>query len=190
MLKGWYIYDVHKNCLIFKTPHPLVQLRLNFLHPLDLGCPISNESSTPNDNQSIKIKHNPRMNITYYISGKIYYISAPSFSSAFVFSINSLILPRFLLTSFHLAEASLSAFSWLYTLVCAVAQKYYEMPFIYNYSHFQYSFCNQPVLFAQLENVHKLWNRNRTEHMNERNQNKSKTKSRHIQINHVFYWLI
>ena len=40
------------------------------------------------------------------------------------------------LTSFHLAEASLSAFSWLYTLVCAVVQKDHKMPFIYNYSHF------------------------------------------------------
>ena len=40
------------------------------------------------------------------------------------------------LTSFHLAEASLFAFSWLYTLVCAVVQKYLEMFFIYNNSHF------------------------------------------------------
>ena len=56
-----------------------------------------------------------------------------SFRLAFVFSINSLILPGF--TFFHLAEASLSAFLWLYT-VCAVAQKYYEMSFSYNYSHF------------------------------------------------------
>ena len=40
------------------------------------------------------------------------------------------------LTSFHLAKASLFAFSWLYTLVCAVVQKYLEMFFIYNNSHF------------------------------------------------------
>ena len=59
-------------------------------------------------------------------------LSSPSFRSAFVFSVNSLILSGFPLTSFHLAEASLSAFSWLYTLVCAVVQKYYEMSFIYN----------------------------------------------------------
>ena len=68
-------------------------------------------------------------------------LTGPSFWSAFVFSISSillvsLILPGFPLTSFHLAEASLSAFSWLYTLVCAVVQKYHEMSFIYNYSHF------------------------------------------------------
>ena len=39
---------------------------------------------------------------------------------------------------FSLAEASLSAFSWLYTPLCAVAQKCHEMSFIYNYSHFKY----------------------------------------------------
>ena len=53
-----------------------------------------------------------------------------------------------------------------------------------------YSFYNQPVLFAQLENVNKLWNNNRTEHVNERNQNKNKTKSRHIQTDHALYYSI
>ena len=51
----------------------------------------------------------------------------PSFRLAFVFSINLLILSGFPLTSFHLAEVSLSAFPWLYTLVCPVVQKYHEM---------------------------------------------------------------
>ena len=88
-------------------------------------------------------------------------LSGPSFRSAFVFSINSLILSGFPLTSFHLAEAPLSAFSWHYTLECAVVQKYHEMSFIFNYSHFWYSFCNQPVLFAKRGNVNKLWNNNR-----------------------------
>ena len=63
-------------------------------------------------------------------------LSGPFFRLAFVFSINSLILSGFPLTSFHLAEASLSAFSWLYSLVCTIVQKYREMSFIYNYSHF------------------------------------------------------
>ena len=43
-------------------------------------------------------------------------LSGPSFRSVFVF-VDSLI---FLSTSFYLAEASLSAFSWLYNLVCAI----------------------------------------------------------------------
>ena len=53
-------------------------------------------------------------------------LSCPSFSSVFVFSINSLILSGFPLT-FHLTEASLSAFSWLFTLECAVIQQYHKM---------------------------------------------------------------
>ena len=39
-------------------------------------------------------------------------------------SINSLIMSGFPLTSFHLAEASLSAFLRICTIVCAVVQKY------------------------------------------------------------------
>ena len=63
-------------------------------------------------------------------------LSDLSFRSAFVFSINSLIFSGFPLTSFNLTEPSVSAFLWLYTIVCAVVQKYHEMAFIYNYSHF------------------------------------------------------
>ena len=74
-------------------------------------------------------------------------LSIPSFRSAFLFSINSLILSGFPLTSFHLAEASLSPFLWLYTPVCAVVQRYHEMYFLYNYSS---------LLFAHLESVNKL----------------------------------
>ena len=116
-----------------------------------------------------------------------YQLPDPSLRPAFVFSINSLILSGFPLTSFHLAQASLSAFSSLCTLVCAVVQKYHEMYFIFNYSHFQYSFCNQPVLFAQLENVNKLWNNNRNVHVNKRDRNKNKTKSHHIQIHDLVH---
>ena len=49
-----------------RPPPPLVQLRAKFFHPLDLARPISNEPtppppSCPNDNQSVKRKHNPRI---------------------------------------------------------------------------------------------------------------------------------
>ena len=87
-------------------------------------------------------------------------LSSPSFRSAFIFSINLLILSGLSLTSFQLAEALLSVFSWLYNYDCAAIQKYQEVSFIYNYSRFWYSFCNQPVLFAQHKNVNKLWNNN------------------------------
>ena len=60
----------------------------------------------------------------------LFMLSSPLFRSTFVYIINILILSVFLLTSFHLAEDSLSAYLWLYTLVCAVVQKYH------NYSHF------------------------------------------------------
>ena len=110
--------------------------------------------------------------------------------SAFVFSNNSLILFGFPLTSFPLAEASLSAFLWLYNLLCAVVHKYQEISCIYNYSHPQYSFWNHPVLFTQLERLNKLWNNNHTMHVSKGNQNKKKTKSRHIQIYHAFFCLI
>ena len=51
----------------------------------------------------------------------------PSFRWAFRFSINSLVLRGFPLTSFNLAEASLPASSSLYTLLCAVVQKYHKI---------------------------------------------------------------
>ena len=64
-------------------------------------------------------------------------LSGPSFRSAFVFSINPLILSDFPLTSFHLAEASLLYLLLRgFILLCAVVRKYQEMSFIYNYSHF------------------------------------------------------
>ena len=40
-------------------------------------------------------------------------LSGPSFSSVFIFNINSLILCGFPLTPFYVAKASLSAFSWV-----------------------------------------------------------------------------
>ena len=55
--------------------------------------------------------------------------------SGLVFRGNLLIFSGFPLTSFPLAEASLSGFLWLYTL-CAFVQKYHEMSFICKYSHF------------------------------------------------------
>ena len=44
----------------------------------------------------------------------------------------------------------------------------------------EYSICNQPVSFAQRENVNKLWNSNRTVHMNEQSQNKNELFYSHL----------
>ena len=46
-----------------KPPTPLDHLRPKFFHPLELGRSISNEPPSPNNNQSIKRKHNQRMTI-------------------------------------------------------------------------------------------------------------------------------
>ena len=114
------------------TPYPIVHLRPKFLHPFDFGRPISSEPPPPLQmiTNQLKESESKESKDDYYM------LSSPSLRSALVFSINSLILSGFPLTSFHLAEDSLPAFSWLHTLVCAVVQKYHEMPFIYNYSHF------------------------------------------------------
>ena len=83
----------------------LVHLRPKFFQPLDHGRPISNEPpsppSSPNDNQSIK---------RIQSKDDYYMLSGPSLRSAFVFNIKLLVLSCFPLTSFHLAEASLSAY--------------------------------------------------------------------------------
>ena len=85
-------------------------------------------------------------------------LSGPLLRLAFVFSLNSLISSGFPLTSFHLTEASLSAFLWFYTLVCAVVQrsKCLLSIFIHIFStHFAIN------LFYMLD-VKKLWKNNCT----------------------------
>ena len=55
---------------------PPVHLHPKFFHPLDVGRPISNDSPSPNDNQSIERKHNPSMTIICYQvlpSGQLYF---------------------------------------------------------------------------------------------------------------------
>ena len=75
---------------------------------------------TPNDNQSNKRKHNPKIT---FICHHAHLLGRLSFSvSTHDF--------------FHLAEVSIPAFCWLYISVCAVAQKYNEMSFSYNYYNY------------------------------------------------------
>ena len=113
------------------------------------------------------------------------------FRSASVFSVNSLILSGFPLIFFSFSR-SLSICFFLALYYCVQLSRNITKCLLFIIIHIFsiYSFYNQPVLFAQLENVNKLWNNNRTEHVNERNQNKNKTKSRHIQIDHAFYYSI
>ena len=55
---------------------PPVHLYPKFSHPLDVGRPISNDSPSPNVNQSTERKHNPRMTIICFQvlpSGQLYF---------------------------------------------------------------------------------------------------------------------
>ena len=98
---------------------------------------------------------------------------------SFVFSVNSLISSGFPLASFHLVEPSLSAFSWLYTLVCEFVQKYHEMSFLFIITHnLSTHFAVNLFFLPQLENVNKLKRKNRTMHVNK--EIKTKTKPSHV----------
>ena len=79
--------------------------------------------------------------------------------SLFILSINSLTLSGLPLTSFHLAEASLSAFWWLYTIVYVVIRKFIKMSSIPLILQSTCSICTTWIL--------KLWNNNHTMHVNE-----------------------
>ena len=54
----------------------------------------------------------------------------------------------------------------LYSCVCGCPKISRNVFFIYNYSQFYYWFCNQLVLFVQLENVNKLLKINYTVRVN------------------------
>ena len=45
--KAQYTYDVHENCLVFKTSHPNVHLLAKYFNPLERGRPILNEPLSP-----------------------------------------------------------------------------------------------------------------------------------------------
>ena len=70
----------------FQDPHPLVHIRQKFFQPLDLGRPVSNKTPFRNDNHYLKENIIQSKDDYYMLSGP------SSFRSAFVFSINSLIL--------------------------------------------------------------------------------------------------
>ena len=122
-----------------RPPTLLVHLRPKFFQLLDLGRPISNKPPSSNDNQSSKRKHNPRMTIICYQVPQVvfrfqYHLINFAWLSIDFFSLHWN-QPRYqstfkkLKTSFSpssysekmswgqgWAEASLSAFLWLYFL--------------------------------------------------------------------------
>ena len=193
---------------------PLVQLCPTFFHPLDLGRPISNDPpspplASPNDNQSIKRRYNSRTTIIWsfikvgfrfqYQLINLVWLSIGFFPFSWSQTRNQNNFKE-LKTSFSSpsysekmcwgqcwAEASLSAFSWLYIFLCAVVQKYHEMLFLFIIIHIFCTHFGINVFYLHNLKANKLWNNNRTVYVNERI--KTKTKSCHIQIEHAFYCL-
>ena len=132
--KGWYTFDTHENYPVFKTlQHPCLSTPKNFPLPWPW---MSNFRWAP----SLKMITNQlKKNIN---KGRLLYVVKSFLRLAFTFSINSLILSGFPLIYFHLDEASLSTYSWLYTLLTVVVQKYHKMYFIHIYSaHFAIKIC-------------------------------------------------
>ena len=71
------------------------------------------------------------------------------------------------------AETSLTTFSWLYILVCAVVQKYRKMFYLLNLK----TYINYGTTTAPCTWMNKI----------KQKQNKNQNKARHIQIEHAFY---
>ena len=133
-----HIWRPWKLSIFQDPPTPLVHLRLKFFYSLDLGRPISNEPPSPNDNHSIKRKHNPRMTI---------YVFRSFLQVAFRFQYQLVHLVWLSFDFFSLSWClTICFFVALYSGVCSCVHK---MSFIYNYSHFQYLFCYQTVFFPQ-----------------------------------------
>ena len=102
-------------------------------------------------------------------------LSGPSFRSAFVFRINPLILSGFPLKTHYY----ISFFVDLYSCVCSC-------PKISRNVFYLKLFTFLVLILQSTCFICTTWKRRQTME-NEWNKNKSKTKSRHIQINHTFY---
>ena len=103
--KGWYTYHVHEPCpSTSKILPPLWLWMCNF------------KWTTPLQIITSQLKENK-------VQGWLLYVIRSFLQVGFRFQYKFIILSGFPLTSFHLSEASLFPFSWLYALVCAVIQK-------------------------------------------------------------------
>ena len=142
-------------------PTCLVQLRPKFFHPLDFARPISNEPSPPLQMIINQLNENIIQGWLLYVVRfflqvgirfqyqliDLVWLSIDFFSFSWSqprpqsnlkklkISFSSSSYCEKMCCSQGWAEALLSAFSWLYILVCAIVQKHHEMFFIYYYSH-------------------------------------------------------
>ena len=132
--KEWHIYDAHEHCPIFKTSYPPCPFTSKILPPPWPWTSNFKRTPPPPLPPSLQmITDQLRENI---IQGWLFYVIRSFFQVGFHFQYQLINLVFLYFTSVNSAESSLSAYSWLYTIVCAVVQKYHEMSFIYNHSHF------------------------------------------------------
>ena len=112
--QGWYTYDVLENCPIFETPRPpipLVHLCPTFSHSLKLWRSVSNNQTTLPLLQMIT-----RQLKESIIQGWLLYVIRSFLQVGFPFQYQLINLVWLSFGFFHLADASLPAFSWLHTL--------------------------------------------------------------------------
>ena len=168
----------------FLRPHtPLSIYIQNSSTPLILDVQFQTNpyspSYSPNDNQSVKRK---QFKEDYYM------LSGPSFRSAVVFSINSLILSvAFLRLLFIYLKPHHLLFHG-FKLMCVQLPKNTTKFLLFVIIHILSILILQSTCF-----ICTTWKRKQTMEEQPRRayeQNKNKTKLRHIQINHAFYFSI
>ena len=127
LLKGWYTYDVHENCPIFKPPTTL-SIRPKFFHPLDPGRPISNKPPLQMINNQLKEN---------VIQGWLLCVIRPFLQVGFRF--------QYQLTNLVWLSFDFFLFSWspticffvaLYSCVCSCPKSITKCLLLINYSHF------------------------------------------------------
>ena len=135
--KEWYTDGVNENYPISPSTSKILPLSWSWTSTFKRTPPPPPPPHPPphpflsrNDNQSIK------ENI---IQGWLLYVIRPFLQVCFGFQYQLINLVWLSFGLFSFSWSLISAFSWLYTLVCAVVQKYHK---IYNFSYFCYSFCN------------------------------------------------
>ena len=174
--KGWYTCRVHEHCPIFKTPHPPCPSTSKILPPLwPWMCNF--KWTTPLQIITSQLKEN-------IIQGWLLYAIKSFLQVGYRFQYQFIILSGFPLTSLHLSEASLFAFLWLHTLVCAVVQRSKCLLFIIIYS-FSTQFA---INLFYLQNVNKLWKNNHT--CMWRNKIKTKTKPSHAKFKLITRYIV
>ena len=114
--KGWYTYDVHENCPIFKTPYSPCPSMSTILWPSWPWTSNFNQTLPPPlllQMLTSQLKEN-------IIQGWILYVIKPFLQVGFRFWYQLINLAWLSFVFFSFTWKIIPAISWLYTLVCAV----------------------------------------------------------------------